>query len=130
MTVTTLVAVLVAFAVFMALIWSVHRLNRYGSVHFGYEPFALPNAALMTIPTLLLVSAVSGLGGLPSVDALHTGIEPAAAIKLLIWGVSLIAMLGLLSWRTNLWIGIYGATLLSIAAPVVLMTVLFARLSR
>jgi hypothetical protein len=130
MNVASLLALVLAFAVFMALVWSVHRLNRYGSEHFGYEPFALPNAALMCIPSLLLLSAMPVLGGLPALHDLFGGEASVAGIKLLIWALFLLAMLALLIWRTNLWVGLYAAVILSVAAPIVLMTVLFGRLGR
>jgi hypothetical protein len=127
---SSLLALAIAFAVFMTLIWSVHRLNRYGSEHFGYEPFALPNAALMCVPSLLLLSAIPVLGGSPALQDLFGGEASVAGVKLLIWALFLLAMMALLSWRTSLWVGLYGAVIMSVAAPIVLMTVLFGRLER
>jgi hypothetical protein len=130
MSAASFLALVLAFAGFMALIWSIHRLNRYGSDHFGYEPFALPNAALMCIPSLLLLSAMPALGDLPSLQDLFGEAASVAGVKLVIWALFLLLMLGLLIWRTNLWVALYSSVLLSIAAPIVLMTVLFGRLGR
>ncbi len=46
-----------AFALFMAAIWSVYAVNRLGQARYGYQPFSLPNAALMLVVNLLLLSA-------------------------------------------------------------------------
>jgi hypothetical protein len=48
-----------AFALFMAAIWSVYAVNRLGQARYGYQPFSLPNAALMLVVNLLLLSAIS-----------------------------------------------------------------------
>jgi hypothetical protein len=124
------VVLALVFVAFMAAIWSVHQLNRYGRSRYGYEPFAPPNAALMCLPSFLLFSALAAAGGLPSAAELFGAAASAVAVKLWIWALFLVAMLGLLSWRTNVWIAVYAAPLLALAAPVILMTVLYERLSR
>jgi hypothetical protein len=115
-----------AFLLFMVLVASIHSLNRAAFDRYGYEPFAPPNAALMCIPSLLLLSVASAL---PSLAALGTP-EPVVVVKLLIWALFLVSMFALLSWRTNRWIAGIAALILALAAPVVLLTVLFQRLSR
>ena len=127
-----------AFTVFAAVVWSVHALNGYAGERYGYEPFAAPNAALMCIPTLLLLSVLSAPETAPgSASATFSAQGPflgaaieAGRIKLMLAGAFVVGMLGLLSWRTNLWIGAYATLLMTAAAPVVLMSVLFQRLSR
>ena len=122
-----LLTLAIGFTVFMGLVWSVHRLNRVGAERFGYEPFAPPNAAFMCLPSLLLYSA---LASLPAIGALPDAAEPAALVKLGLSGLFLLGMLGLLAWRSNLWIALYAAPVMLLAAPVVLLTVLYQRLAR
>lgn len=117
----------IGFSVFMGLVWSVHRLNRLGAERFGYEPFAPPNVALMCVPSLLLYSALEGL---PSMGGVPDAADPAALVKLGICALFLLAMLGLLAWRNNLWIALYAASVMVLAAPVVLLIVLYQRLAR
>ncbi len=126
MPILTLFELALAFLLFMALIWLIHSLNRYAAERYGYEPFAPPNAALMCIPSLLLLSILSAL---PSLGALASP-EPVVLVKLLVWALFLVAMFALLSWRTHVWIAGIAALILAVAAPVVLLTVLFQRLSR
>jgi hypothetical protein len=116
-----------AFASFAALIWAVHRLNRYGLARYGYEPFAPPNAALMCVPAILFYSALADLN---SISDLFGAAEPVALVKLVLWVLFLLAMLGLLAWRSNGWIALFAAPVLALAAPVVLMTVFYQRLTR
>lgn len=115
-----------AFLLFMVLVGSIHGLNRVAFDRYGYEPFAPPNAALMCIPSLLLLSVVSAL---PSLAALGAP-DPVVVVKLLIWALFLVSMFVLLSWRTNRWIAGIASLILAVAAPIVLLTVLFQRLSR
>ena len=116
-----------AFLLFMALIGAIHGLNRVAVDRYGYEPFAPPNAALMCIPSLLLLSVVSALASPATTPAMA---EPMVAVKLLIWAVFLAAMFVLLRSRTNVWLAGIAASILAVAAPIVLFTVLFQRLSR
>lgn len=115
-----------AFLLFMAMIRVIHGLNRYAAGRYGYEPFASPNAALMCIPSVLLLTSFSTL---PSLATLGPA-EPLLVLKLVVWLLFLGAMFLLIRWRTTLWIAGIAAPILAIAAPVVLLTVLFQRLSR
>lgn len=126
MSILTFVQLTLAFLVFMALIGVIHALNRVAIERYGYEPFAPPNAALMCIPSLLLISVAPAL---PSLAVLAMP-EPIVAVKLLIWSLFLLAMFALLRWRTNLWLAAAAAPILAVAAPIVLFTILFQRLSR
>jgi hypothetical protein len=126
----SLMVLILAFAGFMAVVWSVHALDGYAQARYGYAPFALPNAALMCIPSLLLLSVLSAAPDAASLLALPATVDAVGQVKLAIWALFLVAMLGLLAWRTNPWIGAYAALLMALAAPVVLMTVLFQRFAR
>lgn len=110
----------------MAMVRAVHSLNRYAAERYGYEPFAPPNAALMCIPSLVLLSVLSALPTLTDLASL----EPVVFAKLLIWAFFLVAMFSLLTWRTNVRLAGIAAPILAVAAPIVLLTVLFQRLSR
>lgn len=121
-----LFGLVLGFLLFMAVIWAIHGLNRYAAERYGYEPFAPPNAALMCIPSLLLLSILSALPSLTVVPSL----EPMVLAKLLVWAFFLVAMFSLLAWRTNIWLAGIAAPILAVAAPIVLLTVLFQRLAR
>lgn len=122
-----LLTLTLAFLLFMALIGAIHGLNRIAVDRYGYEPFALPNAALMCIPSLLLLSVASALPALATTLAMP---EPIVAVKLLIWALFLVGLFALLSWRTNGWLAGFAALILAVAAPIVLFSILFQRLSR
>ena len=60
----TLVWILGAFLVFVAVIWSVHATDDYASALYGYAPFALPNVLFMLIPNGLLLLTIRESGEL------------------------------------------------------------------
>jgi len=118
----TLVWLVLGFAAFMLLIGSVHLINRYAVERWGYEPFSAPNTALMLIPSGLLLSLPSRQAG---PDTLAAGIDAATMVSVGIWGLFLAAMFLLIARRTNVWVALYAAPLLAVAAPLVFFALLY-----
>ncbi|MCG6943086.1 MAG: hypothetical protein LJE69_17785 [Thiohalocapsa sp.] len=113
---------LLGFGVFMALIWSVYAVNRAAARRFGYEPFSLPNAALMLVANLLLLSALTPAAQAPSGDvALRTQVMLGAAAVLALWLFVIIAR------RSNGWYALYAVALMSVGAIAVLPSLVFMR---
>jgi hypothetical protein len=106
------------FAVFMLVLGSVHLVNRYAAGRWGYEPFSAPNTALMLVPSGLLLSLLSRRAELQALDA-------GGMVGLGVWGLFLVGLLALVTRRTNVWVGLYAALLLSVAAPVVFFALLY-----
>jgi hypothetical protein len=80
-----------AFGVFTALIWSVYVVNRHAAGRFGYEPFSLPNAALMLLVNLLLLSALA-----PAVEPDAAASGPGRAMMLAAAAAAALLALGML----------------------------------
>ena len=118
-----------AFAVFMVLIGSVYALNRLSMARYGSEPFSLPNAALMLVVNLLLLSTLSG-GSAPTDAAppvvghdLVTLIKVAIATLLSLWLFVVIAR------RTSLWIAVVAVPLMGVGAIAIVPSLLFRYLA-
>lgn len=112
---------LLAFALFMALIASVYALNRFSLKRYRTEPFSLPNAALMLVANLLLFSAFSGP------DA---GSEAVSGIKLLVAGALSLFMLVLLARRTQPLIALYAVVLMLVGSIAILPSLVFRYLAQ
>ena len=129
----TALGLLVGFVLFMAVIATTDAVNRFALRHHGYAPFALPNAALMTIPCLLLLSALRPLAEAPGgVAGFVVEADPEARIALVeigLWALFTAGMIALLWWRTRAWVALYAGLLLAVAAPVLLLSLLFKRLA-
>ena len=108
---------LLGFALFMALIGSVYALNRYCLMRYRTEPFSLPNAALMLIANLLLLSAFSGSAAV-------------ADVKLLGAGVLSLFMLVLLARRIPPLIALYAVALMLIGSIAILPSLVFRYLAQ
>jgi hypothetical protein len=117
-----LIWLILAFGAFMLVIASVHLINAYAASRWGYEPFSAPNTALMLIPSGVLLSLLRS-GVEPGAAAAGPG--PAALVGGGLWVVFLLGMLVLLARRTNLWIALYAAPLLALAAPVIFFALLY-----
>jgi hypothetical protein len=118
---------LAGFAVFMALMWSVYAVNRAVALRQGYEPFSLPNAALMLVVNLLLLSALTPEA--PHAAADGTGASLARVVKLTAAALLASGMLVLLARRVGLWVGLYATALMSVGAIAVLPSLIFMRLA-
>lgn len=115
---------LLAFGLFMALIWSVHAVNRVAVRRYGYEPFSLPNAALMLVANLLLLSALApgGDGGSASADAGLRSQVMLGAVAVLAAG-----LLVVIARRTSLRLGLYAVALMTVGAIAVFPSLVFMR---
>lgn len=114
---------LLAFGVFMALLRSVYAVNRAALRRYGYEPFSLPNAALMLIVNLLLLSALA-----PAESTAAVG--DAALRQTVMIGIAAVLATGLLvvvARRSSIWLGLYAVALMSVAAIAVLPSLVFMR---
>ena len=109
----TALAIGAAFLVFLGLIWSVHRADRYALARYGYAPFALPNVLFMLIPHGLLLAAIQ--------RGEHQELLATLA------GAGMLAIFLVIKSRTNGWLSLYAAPLQLVAAPVLLFAVLFHR---
>jgi hypothetical protein len=114
-----------AFGVFMAALWSVYALNRLCTARYGYAPFSVPNAALMLVVNLLLLSVLSGHPGGQGLDEALAGTDWAASIKLLAAALLALAMLVIIGWRTRPWIALYAVPLMAVGAIAILPSLLF-----
>ena len=111
-----------AFGVFMALIWSIYAVNRAAVRRFRYEPFSLPNAALMLVANLLLLSALAPAADLPPADVLLRSQVMLAAAALLALG-----LFAVIARRANPWYALYAVALMSVAAIAIFPSLLFMR---
>ncbi|MCF7984728.1 MAG: hypothetical protein K9L70_10020 [Thiohalocapsa sp.] len=114
---------LLAFTLFMAAIWSVYALNRTAARRFGYEPFSLPNAALMLVANLLLLSSLSGLRALePDADLSAT---LPNIVQLL--GAALLSAVTafVIARRTRLWMALYAVSLMAVGAIALFPSLVF-----
>jgi hypothetical protein len=101
-------------AAFLLALRLVYVLNRHSAEAYGYEPFSLPNAALMLVVSLLLLSALSD----PRAGA-------AVAVKLGVAGVLSMGMLLLIAWRTRVWIAACAVALMAVGALAILPSLVF-----
>jgi hypothetical protein len=110
---------LLAFALFMALLRSVYSVNRAAVRRFGYEPFSLPNAALMLLVNLLLLSALG-----PVAEG-QRALGGVGLVKLGAAGVLATGMLVVIARRTTVRYGLYAVVVMSVGAIAVLPSLLF-----
>jgi hypothetical protein len=128
-TLMTLGWVVGAFAVFMALIWSVYALNRLSMARYGSEPFSPPNAALMLVVNLLLFSTLSG-GNAPTDAALPVvGYDLGTLIKVAIATLLSLWLFVVIARRTSLWIALFAVPLMAVGAIAILPSLLFRYLA-
>ncbi len=116
---------ILGFLLFMGLIGVAHALDRHAEECYGYRPFALPNLAFMLIPHGVLVAwAVGWARGAwpPLTPGLGWALGALAVAALLF-------LLVVLQRRTSLGIALAGATLMLVAAPVLLLSMLFRDLA-
>ncbi len=115
---------LLAFGVFMAIIWSVYAVNRATVRRYGYEPFSLPNAALMLIANLLLLSVLAPAEDMPSA---HGALRNQAMLG----GAAVLALgvLAIVARRSNLRYALYAVALMSVGAFAVLPSLVFMRIA-
>ena len=117
----SLIWLLIAFVVFVVAMRSVYAVNRMAAGRFGYEPFSLPNAALMLVANLLLLSSLSGL------RADEGGLSAATpeAVKLL--GAATLSVLTafVIARRTRVWMALYAVSLMAVAAIAVFPSLVF-----
>jgi hypothetical protein len=114
---------LLAFGVFMALLRSVYAVNRAALRRYGYEPFSLPNAALMLVVNLLLLSALA-----PAEPS--TTVGDAALRQTVMLGIAAVLATGLLvvvARRSSIWLALYAVAVMSVAAIAVLPSLVFMR---
>lgn len=112
---------ILGFLLFMGLIRVAYALDRHAEERYGYRPFALPNLAFMLIPHGVLVAWAVGWGQ----DA-WPPITPGLRWALGVLAVAaLIFLLAVLQRRTSLGIALAGAGLMLVAAPVLLLSILF-----
>ncbi len=115
----TLLWILGAFLVFMAVIWSAHAVDDYASEGYGYAPFAMPNLLFMLIPNALLLLALRDAGAGAQTQVLVT-----------LAGMAMLGMFLLVKARTNGWIALFAAPMMLACAPVLAFSVLFRSLAR
>ncbi len=113
---------LLAFGVFMALIWSVYAVNRAAARRFGYEPFSLPNAALMLVANLLILSALAPDADVQPADMLLRSQMMLGAAALLALG-----LFAVIARRASPWYALYAVALMSVAAIAIFPSLLFMR---
>ena len=111
--------ILAAFLAFMAVIWSVHAVDDYAAVRYGYAPFALPNVLFMLIPNGLLLLVVR-----------EAGAGEQARLLVILAATALLGMLLLIRSRTNGWVALFAAPMMLFFSPVLVFSVLFRVLSR
>lgn len=118
-------ALIGGLVLFMGLIGGAHALDRYAEERFGYRPFALPNLAFMLIPHGVLAAWAGGWSRAP-----WPPLTPALGWALVaLGGAALVFMLIILRRRTSLGIAAVAAGLMLIAAPVLVLSVLFRELA-
>ncbi len=115
----TLLWILGAFLVFMAVIRSAHAVDDYASARYGYAPFAMPNLLFMLIPNAQLLFAVRDAGAGAQTQVLVT-----------LAGMAMLGMFLLVKARTSGWIALFAAPMMLFCAPVLVLSVLFRSLAR
>ena len=125
----TLLGLIGAFFVFMALIGAVHALDQWALNRFGYAPFALINVLAMLLPSAALWAGLAVWAGQEAgpLGELAGALGPALLFGLAIAAV--LAMAWLLRRRTATWVAAIVAPLLLVAAPVLVFSVLFSTLA-
>ncbi|MGB5733226.1 MAG: hypothetical protein WBM40_02130 [Thiohalocapsa sp.] len=129
----TAIWLVLAFALFMAVIWSVYALNRVCVRRTGSEPFSLPNAALMLVVNLLLLSALSaaadGQGGFAQIAATATATQTGTLVKLIVAGALALWLFTVIARRNGVWIALYAVPLMAVAAIAILPSLVFRYLA-
>jgi hypothetical protein len=125
----TVIWLVLAFALFMAAIGSVYALNRFTVRRYGCEPFSLPNAALMLVVNLLLLSAFSGVAdGQSGLIQLAVN-ERATLVKLSVAAVLALWMVAVVARRSSVWIALYAVPLMAVGSIAILPSLLFRHLA-
>ena len=125
----TAIWLVLAFVLFMAAIGSVYALNRFAAVRYGREPFSLPNAALMLVVNLLLLSAFSGVADGHG-NLIQAAInDPATLVKLCVAALLGLWMFALVARRGSVWIALYAVPLMAVGAIAILPSLLFRQLA-
>jgi hypothetical protein len=129
----SLLWLVLAFLGFMALIGTVYALNRRAMMRYGTEPFSLPNAALMLLVNLLLLSALADAAGSADPSAASIAIASlfrAPALFKLLGAVALtLGMFWMIARRTSLWTACYAVPLMAVGAVVILPSLVFRYLA-
>jgi hypothetical protein len=118
-----------AFLAFMVALAAVHRLDRETGRRFGYRPLALPNLAFMLIPHGIAVAALAARASGTDPGA-YLGLPPGAD-----WALGAVAilaalfMLWVLRGRTSLTIALGATAIMTAAASVLLLSMLFRELA-
>jgi hypothetical protein len=125
----TLLGLIGAFLVFMAMIGGVRALDHWALDQFGYAPFALINVLFMLLPSAALWAGLAEWVGadLGSLSALTSALGPG-----LLFGsaaAATLAMVWLIGRRTRTWVAAIAVPVLLIAAPVLVFSVLFGTLA-
>jgi hypothetical protein len=113
-----------AFGVFTALIWSVYAVNRHAAGRFGYEPFSLPNAALMLLVNLLLLSALA-----PTAEPNAAALDLRRTLMLAAAALLALGMLVVVGRRVGIGLALFAVGLMAVGAIAVLPSLLFMRLA-
>jgi hypothetical protein len=103
------------FLLFMGLIGLAHALDRHAAARYGYRPLALPNLAFMLIPHGILAAWAGGYAPTPGLRWALGGLGAWA----------LIFMLVVLTRRTSAWIALVAVGVMTIAAPLLLLSMVF-----
>jgi len=114
-----------AFALFMLFISGADALDRYAESRYGYRPLALPNLTFMLIPHGIALAAIAGLADatqieLPMLVPWLTGALGLAAAAFMLWTIRR---------RTIGWIAMVSTLAMIVAAPVLLLSMLFRTLA-
>lgn len=107
------------FLLFVGLIGGAHALDRHAGDRYGYRPFALPNLAFMLLPHGVLAALAAGLMPAPGLGWVLGALGVGA----------LSFMLVVLHRRTNVVIASAATGLMLIAAPILLLSMLFRDLA-
>jgi hypothetical protein len=128
-----MVWMLLGFGAFMAVIWSVHSVNARSREKSGYEPFSLPNTALMLVANLLLLSALAPGGEVGVEGSATAGLDQpfdlALAVKLGAAGCIAAVTFWLIARRTGVITGMVAVVLLGALAVAILPSLIFMRIA-
>jgi hypothetical protein len=113
-----------AFGVFTSLMWSVYAVNRHAAGRFGYEPFSLPNAALMLLVNLLLLSALA-----PTAEPDAAALDLRRTLMLAAAALLALGMLVVIGRRVGIGLALFAVGLMAVGAIAVLPSLLFTRLA-
>jgi len=125
-----MLGLMLAFALFMAVIWSVYALNRVCVRRTGSEPFSLPNAALMLIVNLLLLSALSATtDGETGWARIGAGQDFGALVKLTVAVGLALWLFTIVARRNGVLIALYAVPLMAVGAIAILPSLVFRYLA-